>query len=149
MEWKVQAVTLDAAARAERRRKTRGLGGPAICLFAAGIGCYRETAGRSARLRSEPVGRFGTLEMKIRSVLLPEGSVSRLTQLLVDAANPARIILYGSYARGEASADSDIDIMVVEKDVHDRIKKIAGTLHPCIRCYRQRLPAPSLLTQQK
>jgi predicted nucleotidyltransferase len=62
--------------------------------------------------------------MEIRSVLLPEESVSRLTQLLVDAANPARIILYGSYARGEASADSDIDIMVVETDVDDRIKEM-------------------------
>ena len=57
-------------------------------------------------------------------MLLPEESVSRLTQLLVDAANPARIILYGSYARGEASADSDIDIMVVETDVDDRIKEM-------------------------
>ena len=57
-------------------------------------------------------------------MLLPEEAVSRLTQLLVDAANPARIILFGSYARGEASADSDIDIMVVETDVHDRFKEM-------------------------
>ena len=42
---------------------------------------------------------------------------------LVDAANPARIILYGSYARGEASADSDIEMMAVETDVHDRLKE--------------------------
>jgi predicted nucleotidyltransferase len=62
--------------------------------------------------------------MEIRSVLLPEESVSRLTRLLVEAANPARIILYGSYARGEATADSDIDIMVVETDVHDRFKEM-------------------------
>src|ERR1700733_9794623 len=58
------------------------------------------------------------------SVLLPEEAVSRLTQLLVDAANPARIILYGSHARGEASADSDVDIMVVETDVGDRLKEM-------------------------
>ena len=56
--------------------------------------------------------------------MFPEESVSRLTQLLVEAANPARIILFGSYARGEASADSDIDIMVVETDVHDRFKEM-------------------------
>jgi predicted nucleotidyltransferase len=42
----------------------------------------------------------------------------------VEAANPARIILFGSYARGEASADSDIDIMVVETDVRDRFKEM-------------------------
>ena len=57
-------------------------------------------------------------------ILFPEESVSRLTQLLVEAANPARIILFGSYARGEASADSDIDIMVVETDVRDRFKEM-------------------------
>ena len=60
-------------------------------------------------------------------MLLPEESVSRLTQLLVDAANPARIILYGSYARGEASADSDIDIMVeVDPDAHISLFDYAG-----------------------
>jgi predicted nucleotidyltransferase len=58
------------------------------------------------------------------SILFPEESVSRLRQLLVEAANPARIILFGSYARGEASADSDIDIMVVETDVRDRFKEM-------------------------
>jgi predicted nucleotidyltransferase len=42
----------------------------------------------------------------------------------VEAANPARIILYGSHARGEATADSDIDIMVVETDVRDRFKEM-------------------------
>jgi uncharacterized protein len=70
--------------------------------------------------------------MEIRSVLLPEEAGSRLTQLLVDSANPARIILYGSYARGQASADSDIDIMVVETDVHDRFK----TLEPSSALFR-------------
>jgi predicted nucleotidyltransferase len=67
--------------------------------------------------------RCGTLETEL--VYLVAGrSSSRLTQLLVDAANPARIILYGSHARGEASADSDIDIMVVETDVRDRVKEM-------------------------
>jgi predicted nucleotidyltransferase len=56
--------------------------------------------------------------------LLLEESAARLTKLLVEAANPARIILFGSHARGEASADSDIDIMVVETDVHDRFKEM-------------------------
>lgn len=36
---------------------------------------------------------------------------------LVEAAKPSRIILFGSYARGDARADSDIDLLVVEPEV--------------------------------
>ncbi|HXJ42429.1 MAG TPA: nucleotidyltransferase domain-containing protein [Bryobacteraceae bacterium] len=44
----------------------------------------------------------------------------KLTDLLVPAAHPRRIILFGSQARGEASPDSDFDIMVVEENPGDR-----------------------------
>jgi len=36
-----------------------------------------------------------------------------LTQQLVEAADPQRIILFGSVARGDDGPDSDIDVMVV------------------------------------
>lgn len=40
---------------------------------------------------------------------------------LMDAArSPSRVILFGSHARGDAGADSDIDFLVVERDVPDR-----------------------------
>jgi predicted nucleotidyltransferase len=35
------------------------------------------------------------------------------------ASSPARVILFGSYARGDASDDSDLDLLVVEKEVAD------------------------------
>lgn len=41
-------------------------------------------------------------------------AIARLTAILVEAAQPKRIILFGSRARGDASADSDFDVMVVE-----------------------------------
>ena len=44
----------------------------------------------------------------------------RLTAALVNAANPDRIILFGSRARGEGTEDSDFDIMVVESRIGDR-----------------------------
>lgn len=40
--------------------------------------------------------------------------VARMTDILVEAARPKRIILFGSRARGEAAEDSDFDVMVVE-----------------------------------
>jgi predicted nucleotidyltransferase len=47
-------------------------------------------------------------------------TIKRLTELLIEAAKPKRIILFGSQARGEAGEDSDLDVMVVEEGVLDR-----------------------------
>ncbi len=35
------------------------------------------------------------------------------------AHSPARVILFGSHARGEAGEDSDVDFLVIEPDVDD------------------------------
>ena len=42
--------------------------------------------------------------------------VSNMTGVLVQAAHPKRIILFGSQARGDAAPHSDFDIMVVEEN---------------------------------
>lgn len=43
---------------------------------------------------------------------------------LVDAAHPTKIILFGSYARGDMDEGSDIDIMVIEKRVENKGKEM-------------------------
>ena len=50
--------------------------------------------------------------------------VSNVTGVLVQAAHPKRIILFGSQARGEAASDSDFDIMVVEENPANRFAEI-------------------------
>src|ERR1035438_832612 len=50
--------------------------------------------------------------------------VSNVTGVLVQAAHPKRIILFGSRARGEAASDSDFDIMVVEEIPANRFAEI-------------------------
>jgi predicted nucleotidyltransferase len=47
-------------------------------------------------------------------------TIKRLTELLIEAAKPKRIIMFGSQARGEAGEASDLDVMVVEEGVSDR-----------------------------
>ncbi len=49
-----------------------------------------------------------------------QATIRRMTELLKEAARPRKIVLFGSHARGEADADSDLDVLVVEKDVPDR-----------------------------
>jgi predicted nucleotidyltransferase len=38
--------------------------------------------------------------------------LEQITQTIVDRFHPRRIVLFGSHARGEASADSDLDLFV-------------------------------------
>jgi len=49
--------------------------------------------------------------------MLPDQTIQAAVERIVAAANPTRVILFGSYARGEATEDSDLDLMVVEKEV--------------------------------
>ena len=41
--------------------------------------------------------------------------IAQAVRILVDAANPVKIILFGSYARGDARHDSDLDLLVIER----------------------------------
>jgi predicted nucleotidyltransferase len=43
--------------------------------------------------------------------------------LAADGA-PRRIVLFGSYARGDATEDSDLDLLVIEDEVADRAQEM-------------------------
>jgi predicted nucleotidyltransferase len=43
--------------------------------------------------------------------------------VLVETAHPTRVILFGSQARGSASADSDADLLVVKPEVRDVLEE--------------------------
>jgi predicted nucleotidyltransferase len=48
--------------------------------------------------------------------------IERMGRILADAASsPAKVILFGSGARSDASADSDLDFLVIEREVADRL----------------------------
>jgi predicted nucleotidyltransferase len=41
-------------------------------------------------------------------------------RLTAAARNPVKVVLFGSHARGDAGPDSDLDFLVVERNVEDR-----------------------------
>jgi predicted nucleotidyltransferase len=48
-----------------------------------------------------------------------ESVIEEVGRRIALAAPGARVILFGSHARGDARADSDLDVLVVERDVVD------------------------------
>lgn len=55
-----------------------------------------------------------------------ETTIERAAAGLLGAARaPARVILFGSHARGRADADSDLDFLVIEEVVDSRVEEAA------------------------
>jgi predicted nucleotidyltransferase len=51
-----------------------------------------------------------------------EAMIDRAGRALIEAApTPAKVILFGSRARGEANDGSDFDFLVIEETVPDRL----------------------------
>jgi predicted nucleotidyltransferase len=47
--------------------------------------------------------------------------IEKIMKQIVEKFNPVKIILFGSLARGNYHAESDIDLLVVQDSVDDRI----------------------------
>jgi uncharacterized protein len=59
---------------------------------------------------------------------ISEATIRRAVDLLRAAAPGARVILFGSYARGDANARSDLDFLVIEPTVTARRQETARLL---------------------
>lgn len=56
--------------------------------------------------------------------MLDQTILNSAIELLREAAHPNKIILFGSQGRGEAQKESDVDLLVVEADVKDRVAEM-------------------------
>lgn len=66
--------------------------------------------------------------------MLTEDTIRNVVERIVDVARPSKVILFGSYARGNASENSDLDLMVIEPRVTDpgqemvRLRMVIGSI---------------------
>lgn len=79
--------------------------------------------------------------------MVDKRTIQKAARMLLNAAPPGSgVILFGSYARGNAGPDSDLDFLVVEPEVRDKhaeMVRLRQTLEPL------RLPADVLVASRK
>lgn len=67
-------------------------------------------------------------------MLLPEQLTQAAHRMAAAASKPTTVIVFGSYARGDATEESDLDLVVVQPEVGDkaseylRLKAAVGRL---------------------
>ena len=52
--------------------------------------------------------------------MIDEQTLQEVVKRIVAAAQPSRVILFGSYGRGDADAGSDLDLIVIKPQVSDQ-----------------------------
>ena len=56
--------------------------------------------------------------------MLTQRNLSEAVNRIREVAQPSKVILFGSYPRGEATADSDLDLMVILPGKPDKMAEI-------------------------
>ncbi len=78
--------------------------------------------------------------------MIDEATIEKAADLLREAAPGAKVILFGSYARGNATDESDLDFLVVEPEVRARRKetvRLRDVLRPL------RIPVDIIVASEK
>ena len=71
------------------------------------------------------------------NIAAPETFISTMVDRIVEAFQPAQIVLFGSHARGTATERSDVDLLVILPNVSDKrdtainIRRVLGDLPVC------------------
>ncbi|MEW6618712.1 MAG: nucleotidyltransferase domain-containing protein [bacterium] len=64
--------------------------------------------------------------------MISEKTIKKAIERLIEVAKPQKIYLFGSYARGDAREQSDLDFLIVEQTIKSQRKEMVY-LHDAIR----------------
>jgi len=71
----------------------------------------------------------------VKPILLEKPPIDHIVKTIVEQLDPHRIIIFGSYAHGDAGSDSDIDVLIeMDTDLRKPWREIAVD-----RLFRDRL----------
>ena len=51
--------------------------------------------------------------------MVSRNDIQKMADIIVEKFHPEKIILFGSHARGEATEDSDVDLLIVQRTEED------------------------------
>ncbi len=57
--------------------------------------------------------------------MLDEQTLQQVVDRIVAVAQPSRVIVFGSYGRGDATEDSDLDLMVIAPEVENKYAEMS------------------------
>lgn len=86
---------------------------------------------------------------RVESMVVDQGRLKAIADLLRKKYGAQRVILFGSAARGEATEHSDIDLLVIAPTTEKFYKRM-GVVHQTVRELSWGLPlAPIVLTPEE
>jgi predicted nucleotidyltransferase len=65
--------------------------------------------------------------------------MDQVVNTIVSTVNPEKIILFGSYARGDYEKDSDIDLLILKKGLKNE-REVANDLY--LKFFNQKISVP-------
>lgn len=71
----------------------------------------------------QPLLTWGDVDRELGDRRDSEGPLEEMVERIVEGFDPLRVVLFGSYARGEANRDSDVDLLVVFSHVEPENKR--------------------------
>jgi predicted nucleotidyltransferase len=77
------------------------------------------------------------VQAALRNLAPTQEKVDRAVRIAIEEANPSRVIVFGSWARGEAKWDSDVDLAVL---LPDSEKDQVGEIRRALRRKLDELP---------
>ncbi|MDP3150052.1 MAG: nucleotidyltransferase domain-containing protein [Ignavibacteria bacterium] len=76
--------------------------------------------------------------------------LNNIVEDIVKKVNPTKVILFGSTARGETNKDSDLDLLIIEKDKFNKDRSRRKELHSIRQLLiKYRIPKDILLYDEE
>ncbi len=69
---------------------------------------------------------------------MPEREINQIKERFIDELSPVKIYLFGSFARGTATEDSDFDFYIIVNDDTQNLVDLTAEAYKSIRSVRSR-----------
>ena len=75
------------------------------------------------------------MNREVANPAVTEAMLQEIVRRILSAGRPLKIVLFGSYATGQARLDSDLDILIVEESGLPRYRRAARYLRALVGVY--------------